>query len=1107
MPKLIVPAGEPNTDLTPTSIQGNMNAVQSGAEIGDVQRTQGAAAYASGAGIGRVQMQAGQEMASLGMQFFDQANSALEDANYNDLISKAQLDYSSQAAERVQKSYDENGNPTFGTMQSDLDGIYKNTMETYGANIANPNVRAKFNATMQDLHARGSLQAQSQSRNQQLDYMQGSLTQALQSNSNLALQGDPSNKDLYFGRNMKAIDDAVAKGYLDYDKALQLKEKSRIDIYKKSLDMSSKLYPFDTGAVLNSASAKELNLTELEYQDLKHQNSLDQNAVLRHQAQTQKAQEQVEKNQSKFVANELEVGIAKGAVTEADVNRAYKDGKIDQDSWKNLTLKSMSASGISASKMQKMTDISYSIGEDQVLSGKFSDADINEHYNMAIKQAEATTGKPLSLSGKAALAATYKGKVSAFTDEIRGTILSEKDPNKVAEAVQAYDFLNSKNPLAVDGMDKETQAVISIIASRLGGTNQNTSQVVEDARKSVISLDPTLRELRTKSFNEQELFKPVDLEKTINNKFAGGFLSGSSLSSDLIPMYERLLKEAYTLTGDQDAAITLVKDWTKDTVGPSGVNSSEGFLLNKQTIMMLPPEKLYGGQYSAKEIRGNINTDLTPIITDNANIPAGLTSDQIFIGSDAVTRQDLQNPSYSLYYVDKNGVQQPLLDKTGIPVRYTFDGQARDAIEQQRTIDAQIIHERAVKQSQEGVISVPQTNTPVSKAVSSAQTVYSDNPVMAGVAASQAILESRLTGTPSDLAAKHNNYFGIKGSGTAGTTNMATTEFQNGKSSSVNAGFAAFNSPEESFQRHKELMTNGITNNPALYQEVLKAKTVEEAAQALQKAGYATDPNYAKKLIDIYHKHVEPQMKNSSALTPMQKAETQGALKTPAMGLGGGTPVTPQLAQTPAYNNAITFQRQLAAAGRTKSPLVTIIDYSKPVTEPRMFVVNTETGKVLLATEVTQGAPGFSNTPNSHQSSLGVFMTDKTYTGSNGYSLRIRGLEQGKNDNVYQRNVVVHGANYIGKGKAGRSFGCFAVPEEVAPRVINLIKDGTVIYAYGPSEQGSKVALGNDSAPMSLKDFENAQNQQKELRSHLRDGIAPPAPKPIAPKGTGYEPV
>ncbi|MGF1688646.1 murein L,D-transpeptidase catalytic domain family protein [Photobacterium japonica] len=145
--------------------------------------------------------------------------------------------------------------------------------------------------------------------------------------------------------------------------------------------------------------------------------------------------------------------------------------------------------------------------------------------------------------------------------------------------------------------------------------------------------------------------------------------------------------------------------------------------------------------------------------------------------------------------------------------------------------------------------------------------------------------------------------------------------------------------------------------------------------------------------------------------------------------------------------------------GRKKS-LLTIIDYGKPSTEKRFYVIDLKTNTLIYHTYVTHGVNSggktstrFSNVVNSRQSSLGTFLTDGTYYGGNGYSLRLDGLTHGVNDNARRRYIVVHGAKYANEsfirrnGYLGRSWGCPALPTQLARQIIDKIKNGSVIYA------------------------------------------------------------
>lgn len=145
--------------------------------------------------------------------------------------------------------------------------------------------------------------------------------------------------------------------------------------------------------------------------------------------------------------------------------------------------------------------------------------------------------------------------------------------------------------------------------------------------------------------------------------------------------------------------------------------------------------------------------------------------------------------------------------------------------------------------------------------------------------------------------------------------------------------------------------------------------------------------------------------------------------------------------------------------------LLTVIDYSLPSSEPRLFVFNLVTQKLLFRELVAHGrnsggdrASFFSNDSGSLASSLGLYVTADTYVGNNGYSLRLKGLEEGINDMAWDRAIVMHGAYYVSReaikafGRLGRSWGCPAVRAEIAGKIINTVRGGSPIFAYYPDK-------------------------------------------------------
>src|SRR5690242_5735105 len=142
-----------------------------------------------------------------------------------------------------------------------------------------------------------------------------------------------------------------------------------------------------------------------------------------------------------------------------------------------------------------------------------------------------------------------------------------------------------------------------------------------------------------------------------------------------------------------------------------------------------------------------------------------------------------------------------------------------------------------------------------------------------------------------------------------------------------------------------------------------------------------------------------------------------------------------------------------------------VIDYSRSSLSPRLWVFDLAAQRLLYEDVVAhgQGSGGdvpdrFSNDEGTHASSLGLFLTADTYTGHNGYSLRMLGLEPGVNDAALERAIVMHGAAYVDpqagrrQGRLGRSWGCPALRSAVAKPIIDVLKDGQFVFSYYPDQ-------------------------------------------------------
>lgn len=162
---------------------------------------------------------------------------------------------------------------------------------------------------------------------------------------------------------------------------------------------------------------------------------------------------------------------------------------------------------------------------------------------------------------------------------------------------------------------------------------------------------------------------------------------------------------------------------------------------------------------------------------------------------------------------------------------------------------------------------------------------------------------------------------------------------------------------------------------------------------------------------------------------------------------------------------ALTAYHHARDEGLDEQQILTVVDYTKPSTVPRLWTFDLNDDSLLYRSVVTHGSGSgllfpkrFSNVPGSYESSVGLFLTESVYNGKVGYALRLAGLEHNINDNAESRAIVVHGAKYADPsfldkyGRLGRSEGCFALPTAIYKPVINTIDEGTLIFSYYPDK-------------------------------------------------------
>lgn len=172
------------------------------------------------------------------------------------------------------------------------------------------------------------------------------------------------------------------------------------------------------------------------------------------------------------------------------------------------------------------------------------------------------------------------------------------------------------------------------------------------------------------------------------------------------------------------------------------------------------------------------------------------------------------------------------------------------------------------------------------------------------------------------------------------------------------------------------------------------------------------------------------------------------------------------------FSKAIEGYTLLKEKGAIQNEVLSIVDFDLPSTQKRFWVINMNTLEIVYHSLVAHGknsgdvtAASFSNENESYKSSLGFYLTNETYTGAHGLSLRLDGLEKAKNDNARNRAIVIHGADYVSSQfiknhqRLGRSFGCPALPSELTKEIIDVIKNKSCLYIHHQSNSTINIAI------------------------------------------------
>ena len=666
---------------------------------GQISPTSGARAAAAGAGIGQVLSQAGSQLVSRGVGIKQAAeqtigaalgalNSSVENAMFTEKLNQANLTFAQQAQGRLTQIKDSDGNPTFNTLPKDIGNIGKAIRDDIGKTIPNPNVRQRFNHSFDRHVGNQQIRSLSEQRRQQLQYIQSNLSTGVQSLVTQAGADDPANRNYYMNQIDNIVQQAQNNGAITPNQAAGLTNGARrqilFNMYNNIIDQN----PADGASILSQNSAADLGMDDQQHQNLQDIARAALRDVDTDAQQKQTSDANVNDEIKNLTASQMQIGIDGNTIGEKDIVIAKSNGHITDTQFESLLRSHKKVSNARLREAKRLADISTSIKNNEPLT-QYKPSDVSKHFKRRI-DLQTQNGQPPNLLQKAGIAAQYNGPVKPMVTEIQFG-LKNGNTQQGIEALRAYEFLKEKRPVTISGLDRDSQAIAASAAELLQHTNLSEADAFNQAKSDVLNRDDEVVKLRRTKFRKEPAYKPENLNETINELLGRDNLIGGTFVSDQDALtIKGLLEDAYTRTGDMDKANRMVQAQLQNTFGESGVNKKSSFLVDKNQIMFAPPELATG--IPSDKLRTQLENDVASVL------PEGVTSDDVVIKSDSLTRQPNAPLSYTVMYRDRFGVERFLTDDQGNNFRWSPDPKAIMEKDRQARIDEAVFEQGVTKE-------------------------------------------------------------------------------------------------------------------------------------------------------------------------------------------------------------------------------------------------------------------------------------------------------------------------------------------------------------------------------------------------------------------------
>lgn len=602
-----------------------------------------------------------------GQRLFDASKKSHQSAILLNKVTEATEKFLVAQNNRVKQTTDEDGNPVFTNLHTDIGSIGNNILKEIQGTIIDPEVAREFGANFGQFVAHQKISALQKGLKQQVKFGEDALNNGLKSLISQATSDVPTQVGTYQAQGLEAINNALSGGIISTDQFQKMSGEFSDNIKGQVIENQITTDPLNAGNIL-SQPTESLGISPQLHTDLKTQLRTKIQSDDIEYSKARMMQDTDRLTEQATLTENVRSLIDAGAIRGDDILKLKgKMSKPQFNSIKNMYINSIKKQ---EKEQANLNDIAYRITTNTGVE-ELSGTTLNKFYDYMVKQRSDITKRAVSLQEEAQIASIIPAPVGRFTEKLETNFI-HGNPQSAEDMLSAYTYIKDRQSSALDkGFSGKSLAIAEQMNFMVEKGGMAPQEALMKARESVLNVKDDIRQERLSEFNKVLDFKPGTLEETAASNLPGAELwwGENRIDEKSKYIFKEFARQGFLETGTKDGAIGYATEMMKKEYGTSDISGSQQFTRK-------PIEKRYKS-IPVSKLREALLEDTRAFVPNGSDINSvSLVADDFSTDRIRITKdgQEKVEPTWIVTYKQKYGettIDVPIPDAmTGKPKRW-----------------------------------------------------------------------------------------------------------------------------------------------------------------------------------------------------------------------------------------------------------------------------------------------------------------------------------------------------------------------------------------------------------------------------------------------------